>query len=60
MTPKHDDNPMALSTALQNDEIVDAKPLAVDMGATRASGSKESVARSHAYDNIIKFLLLFY
>ncbi|KAL5821876.1 hypothetical protein ACOSQ3_023758 [Xanthoceras sorbifolium] len=46
LTPKHDENPMALAIVpLKDEELVDAKPLAVSSGTLRASGSKESVAR---------------
>ncbi|XP_023543133.1 telomere repeat-binding factor 2-like isoform X2 [Cucurbita pepo subsp. pepo] len=42
---KHHDNPMALSTMLQNEEIVDAKPLAISNGTTRTNAPKEPLAR---------------
>ncbi|KAK9284508.1 hypothetical protein L1049_023832 [Liquidambar formosana] len=45
-TPKHEDNPMALSTVPRTDEeIVDAKPLAISSGTLRIAGSKEPIAR---------------
>ncbi|KAJ8633495.1 hypothetical protein MRB53_026831 [Persea americana] len=51
-TPKHDDNPVTLTTEVENfdDEIVDAKPLAISNGAMQISGSKRSISR---LDNLI-------
>ncbi|KDP32084.1 hypothetical protein JCGZ_12545 [Jatropha curcas] len=50
-TPKHDDNPKALSIVVQgNEEIVDAKPLAISSGTPKNIGSKELLAR---IDNLI-------
>ncbi|KAF8404870.1 hypothetical protein HHK36_009761 [Tetracentron sinense] len=44
--PRHDDNPMALSTVVQSDEeIVDAKPLAISGGTMHVSGPKRSILR---------------
>lgn len=46
--PKHDDNPMALSTVVENfeEEIVDAKPLAMSSnGALQLPGPKRSISR---------------
>lgn len=57
LTPKHDENPLALSTIPQNDGVVDAKPLAISSGTLRASGSKEPVARLHNLYCINLFLL---
>ncbi|KAM7474752.1 hypothetical protein LguiB_021995 [Lonicera macranthoides] len=49
--PKNDDNPMALATVVQSDEeIVDAKPLAVSGGSPQMGGSKRSIIR---LDNLI-------
>ncbi|KAJ4963623.1 hypothetical protein NE237_023562 [Protea cynaroides] len=49
--PKHDDNPMALATVVQSDEeIVDAKPLAISSGTLNTSGPKRSMKR---LDNLI-------
>lgn len=49
-TPKRDDNSKALSVVLQsNEDIVDAKPLAVCNGTPRNGGSKELVARLHSF-----------
>ncbi|GLT75388.1 hypothetical protein SLA2020_471190 [Shorea laevis] len=46
LTPKKDDNPMALMPVPQSDnEIVDAKPLAVSSGKPRTSDSKKRIAR---------------
>lgn len=45
-TPKHDNNPLAVSSVLQNDEeIVDAKPLTNSGGTLRNTNSKEPNAR---------------
>ena len=46
-TPKHDDNPVTLTTEVENfdEEIVDAKPLAISNGAMQISGSKRSISR---------------
>ncbi|TXG59933.1 hypothetical protein EZV62_014506 [Acer yangbiense] len=45
-TPKHDEHHMALTIVPLNDEgVVDAKPLAVSSGTLLASGPKEPVAR---------------
>lgn len=52
---KHHDNSMAVSTVLQNEEIVDAKPLAVSNGTTRTNGPKEPLARSHGSDYVNLF-----
>ncbi|XP_021666348.1 telomere repeat-binding factor 2 isoform X1 [Hevea brasiliensis] len=50
-TPKRDDNPKALSVIVQgNEEIVDAKPIAISSGTPRNVGSKELLAR---LDNLI-------
>ncbi|KAG8641126.1 telomere repeat-binding factor 2 [Manihot esculenta] len=50
-TPKRDDNTKALSVVVQrNEEIVDAKPVAVSSGTPRNVGSKEILAR---LDNLI-------
>lgn len=46
LTPKNDENHLALVT-VPNEEVVDAKPLAVSGGMLRASGSKEPAARLH-------------
>ncbi|ONK81569.1 uncharacterized protein A4U43_C01F30650 [Asparagus officinalis] len=45
--PKHDDNPMALSTAVadSSDEIVDAKPLAMSADAVQANAPNQSEAK---------------
>ena len=53
---KHHDNPMALSTMLQNEEIVDAKPLAISNGTTRTNAPKEPLARSHGSWSCESFL----
>ncbi|KAK4754155.1 hypothetical protein SAY87_002259 [Trapa incisa] len=46
LTPKHDANPLALSTFVKSDEeIVDTKPLAITSGALDSVGSKERVKR---------------
>lgn len=46
LTPKHDANPLAVSTVVKTDEeIVDAKPLAVSGGALDTISSKERVKR---------------
>lgn len=58
LTPKHDDNTIVLSTIPQNDEVVDAKPLAISSGTLQASGSKEPVARLHPL-RLYKFVLVF-
>lgn len=44
---KHDDNPMALSTVLADgdEEIVDAKPLAMSSGPLSSASPKRSVSR---------------
>lgn len=44
---KHDDNPMALSTIVKdiNDEIVNAKPLAVSSESLQIAGPKGSNSR---------------
>lgn len=43
---KHENNPLAVTTVLPNDEeIVDAKPLAVSDVPLRITNSKEPVAR---------------
>ncbi|XP_068659487.1 single myb histone 6-like isoform X1 [Aristolochia californica] len=49
---KHDDNPLALSTVAEgyDDDIVDAKPLAVSSGMLQITGSKKSISR---LDNLI-------
>ncbi|XP_020092920.1 single myb histone 5 isoform X1 [Ananas comosus] len=49
---KHDDNPMALSTVLADgdEEIVDAKPLAMSSGPLSSASPKRSVSR---LDNLI-------
>ncbi|XP_043711693.1 telomere repeat-binding factor 1-like [Telopea speciosissima] len=48
---KHDDNPLALSMVVQSDEeIVDAKPLAVSGGTLQNVGPKRSIPR---LENII-------
>ncbi|XP_002525279.2 telomere repeat-binding factor 2 [Ricinus communis] len=50
-TPKRDENPKALSSVVQgNEEIVDAKPIAVSNGTPKNVGSKELLAR---LDNLI-------
>ncbi|XP_043713978.1 telomere repeat-binding factor 1-like [Telopea speciosissima] len=49
--PKHDDNPLALTTVVQSDEeIVDAKPLAISSGTLSTAGPKRSIKR---LDNLI-------
>ncbi|XP_072951265.1 single myb histone 6-like isoform X1 [Typha angustifolia] len=49
---KHDDNPMALSTVVADvdEDILDAKPLAVSTETLEITGSKKSVSR---LDNLI-------
>lgn len=48
--PKRDDNTKALSVVVQrNEEIVDAKPVAVSSGTPRNVGSKEILARLHFF-----------
>ncbi|KAF2294732.1 hypothetical protein GH714_015794 [Hevea brasiliensis] len=50
-TPKQDDNSKALSVIVQgNEEIVDAKPIAISRGTPRNVGSKELLSR---LDNLI-------
>lgn len=45
-TPKHDNNPLAVSTVVQNhEEIVDAKPLASSGGKLQTTESKQPIAR---------------
>ncbi|KAI7991726.1 Telomere repeat-binding factor 1 [Camellia lanceoleosa] len=45
--PKEDENAMALSTVVQSDEeIVDAKPLAVSSGSPQIGFPKRSIVRS--------------
>ncbi|XP_077243836.1 single myb histone 6-like [Tasmannia lanceolata] len=50
--PRHDDNPLALSTVVDSleDEIVDAKPLAISNGTLQITGPKRSIPR---LDNLI-------
>lgn len=49
-TPKCDDNPKALSVVVQgNEEIVNAKPLAISSGTPRNFGSKEILARLRSF-----------
>ncbi|KAK9286867.1 hypothetical protein L1049_015273 [Liquidambar formosana] len=49
--PKQDENSLAISTVVQSDEeIVDAKPLAVSSVTTQVSGPKRSIIR---LDNLI-------
>ncbi|GAV67996.1 Myb_DNA-binding domain-containing protein/Linker_histone domain-containing protein [Cephalotus follicularis] len=46
LTPKNDDNSLALSTVPQGvEEVLDAKPLAISSGSPRTTGSKEPSAR---------------
>ncbi|CAK9320471.1 unnamed protein product [Citrullus colocynthis] len=45
MALKQHDNPMPVSTVLPNEEIVDAKPLAISNGTIRSNGPKEPLAR---------------
>lgn len=47
MALRQHDNPMPVSTVLPNEEIVDAKPLAISNGTIRSNGPKEPLARSH-------------
>ncbi|KAL4334943.1 hypothetical protein GQ457_07G007090 [Hibiscus cannabinus] len=50
LATKHDDNPMALITVPPREEVIDAKPLAVSSGTSRATGSKKTIPR---LDNIL-------
>ncbi|CAK7339748.1 unnamed protein product [Dovyalis caffra] len=51
LTPKHEENAKALSTVVQTDEeVVDAKPLAIASGTPRNGGPKDLLAR---LDNLI-------
>ncbi|XP_027347050.1 telomere repeat-binding factor 2-like isoform X1 [Abrus precatorius] len=43
--PKNDNNHTALSAAVQHDEILDTKPLAVSFGTLQSSNSKEQISR---------------
>ncbi|KAH0995903.1 hypothetical protein GBA52_019767 [Prunus armeniaca] len=44
--PKHDNNPLAVSTVIQShEEIVDAKPLAISGGKLQTTESKQPIAR---------------
>ncbi|KAK8521642.1 hypothetical protein V6N13_123976 [Hibiscus sabdariffa] len=45
LATKHDDNPMALITVPPREEVIDAKPLAVSSGTSRATGSKKTIPR---------------
>ncbi|XP_011657906.1 telomere repeat-binding factor 2 isoform X3 [Cucumis sativus] len=45
MAIKHHDNLVPVSTVLPNEEIVDAKPLAISNGTSRSNGPKEPLAR---------------
>ncbi|KAL4189817.1 hypothetical protein AMTRI_Chr08g167300 [Amborella trichopoda] len=49
---KHDDNPLALSTVVNgiDDEIVDAKPLAMSNGHLQITGPKRTISR---LDNLV-------
>lgn len=47
MAIKHHDNLVPVSTVLPNEEIVDAKPLAISNGTSRSNGPKEPLARSY-------------
>lgn len=44
---KHDDNQMAITTAVENadNDVVDAKPLAIAPGMLPTSGPKRSISR---------------
>lgn len=54
LTPKHD-NSLAMSRVLKTDEdVVDARPLAIDNGTVDPIGSQECVKRS------ISFILSYY
>ncbi|XVF61360.1 hypothetical protein PTKIN_Ptkin08bG0123600 [Pterospermum kingtungense] len=50
LAAKHDDKPMALTTVLPREEVVDAKPLAVSSGTPRATGPKKPIS---VLDNIL-------
>ena len=46
LTPKHEENGKALSVVVQsNEEVVDAKPLAMASGTPRNGGPKDLLAR---------------
>ncbi|KAL5556784.1 hypothetical protein UlMin_039020 [Ulmus minor] len=44
-TPKHENNPLALSTVRSDEELLDVKPLAISSGPLRNVNSKEPFAR---------------
>ncbi|KAK8510459.1 hypothetical protein V6N12_055306 [Hibiscus sabdariffa] len=50
LATKHDDSPMALITVAPREEVIDAKPLAVSSGTSRAAGPKKTIPR---LDNIL-------